>query len=162
MNKPAHAEASAKRGRKNKMNQEIQKFYSWEEFLTDSQQLRSNIIDEFDCVVGISKGGIFLAGMMAQLFDTRKVYLVAYAGGGEGQEIIAEKNIHPDLQNKRILLVDDISDKGDTLIKAKADLAKLGNQVVTATLHVKPKTKFIPDYFVNQVTAWIVYPWELE
>ena len=144
------------------MSREFQRFYSWEEFSTDSRKLYQKISGEFDAIVGISKGGIFLAGMMAELFDTRNVYLVAYAGGGISREIKAEKNIHPDLRNKKILLVDDISDQGDTLIYAKADLEKLGNQVITATLHVKPQTKFIPDYFVKQATAWIAYPWELE
>jgi len=58
--------------------------------------------------------------------------------------------------------VDDLSDKGNTLIMVKVDLEELNNQVVIATLHYKPETKLIPDYFASVENKWIVYPWEIE
>jgi len=137
------------------------KYYSWEQFIDDSQKINSQIKEEFDCLVGIAKGGIFLAGLMAQLMAKNNVYLLSYQGGGENEPIKRLKAIHPDLQNKKILLVDDISDKGNTLSLAKADLEQLGNRVKIATLHYKPDTKLIPDYFASREDAWIVYPWEV-
>ncbi len=136
------------------------KYYTWSEFIVDSQKIKDQIKEDFDGIVGISKGGIFLAGMMAQLLDNRNVYLVSYEGGGEGDNIKKTGEIHPELRQKKILLVDDLSDKGNTLSMAKTDLEKLGNNVITATLHYKPETKLIPDYFASVETKWIVYPWE--
>ena len=138
------------------------KYYRWEQFIADSQKIKNQITDQFDCLVGITRGGIFLAGMMAQLMNNRNIYLVSYKGGGNGENIGRTSEIHPDLKNKRILLVDDISDKGNTLLMAKSDLEQLGNIVAIATLHYKPDTKLIPDYFANIETDWIVYPWERE
>ena len=137
------------------------KYYSWEQFASDSQKINNQLNEDFDCIVGIAKGGIFLAGMMAQLMAKSNVYLLSYQGGGEGNNISRLKDSHPDLKNKKILLVDDISDKGNTLLLAKADLESLGNQVKVATLHYKPGTKLIPDYFASQEDAWVVYPWEV-
>ena len=138
------------------------KYYSWEQFIADSQKIHSQLQENFDYLVGIAKGGIFLAGMMAQLLKQSQVYLLSYQGGGEGEKISRLKAVHPDLKNKKILLVDDISDKGNTLSLAKADLEQLGNQVKIATLHYKSGTKLIPDYFASQEEAWIVYPWEVK
>ncbi|MDO8669499.1 MAG: phosphoribosyltransferase family protein [Candidatus Buchananbacteria bacterium] len=136
------------------------KYYSWQQFTLDGQKIKDQIKEDFDCLVGIAKGGIFLTGLMAQLMDTRNVYLVSYQGGGSGEAIFRLGNIHPDLKNKKILLLDDLSDQGDTLVKVKADLENMGNKVKIATLHYKPGTKLIPDYFASLETAWIVYPWE--
>lgn len=138
------------------------KYYNWQQFDTDSQKIKNQIQQDFDCIVGITKGGIFLAGMMAQLLDNRNVYLISYKGGGAGEDIKRLSEIHQDLKNKKILLVDDLSDKGNTLLMAKADLEEFGNVVTTATLHYKPDTKLIPDYFASIETEWIVYPWEQE
>ena len=32
----------------------------------------------------------------------------------------------------------------------------------TATMHMKPWTKHVPDYYVVKTEAWVVYPWELK
>lgn len=51
------------------------------------------------------------------------------------------------------LLVDDICDTGETLLKTVATL--------TATLHYKPTSKFTPTFFAEEVgEEWLVYPWE--
>ena len=57
---------------------------------------------------------------------------------------------------KKILIVDDISDSGQTLKYYK----KAG--YTTATLDVRSTTITKPDYYVNWIdnADWIVYPWE--
>lgn len=137
------------------------KYYSWEQFVSDTKIIHSQFNESFDCIVGIAKGGIFLTGLIAQLMNNHSVYLLSYQGGGQGEEIKRLKAIHPDLKNKKILLVDDISDKGQTLLLAKKDLEGLGNQVKIATLHYKPDTQLIPDYFASQEDTWLIYPWEI-
>ena len=59
------------------------------------------------------------------------------------------------------LLVDDVSDSGRTL-QVAIDLARLygAREVRTATLYIKKKTMLVPDYFVEEVDRWIVFPWE--
>jgi GTP cyclohydrolase I len=57
-----------------------------------------------------------------------------------------------DKPNRKTLIVDDIADSGETLLKY-ADYD-------TATLFVKPHSKVLPTYFVASTSKWISFPWE--
>ena len=63
-----------------------------------------------------------------------------------------------DLDDAKILVIDDISDKGETLLKLYRDYPAWK----TATLQVKPHTAKVPTYYAEMVPndTWIVYPWE--
>jgi hypoxanthine phosphoribosyltransferase len=59
------------------------------------------------------------------------------------------------------LAVDDVSDTGSSLVKAVQHLIDMGaGSVMVATIHVKPWTIFIPDFYIEVTDAWIIYPWE--
>lgn len=60
---------------------------------------------------------------------------------------------------RKVLIVDEISDKGETFRRVTSYLPK-AVQFKTATLHKKKTTKFVPDYFVEESTLWIQYPYE--
>jgi len=66
-------------------------------------------------------------------------------------------------RNKKVIVFDDLSDKGNTLMQAK-EFLKLHNftDVKFATLYIKDSTKFIPDYFVSNFddNIWLDFPWE--
>jgi len=32
--------------------------------------------------------------------------------------------------------------------------------MVSASLYYKPKSTYRPDFFINETTSWIVFPWE--
>jgi hypoxanthine phosphoribosyltransferase len=53
-----------------------------------------------------------------------------------------------------ILIVDDIADSGETLLKYK--------KYTTAVLHYKPQSYHIPTYYAEEVVNedWIIYPFE--
>ena len=61
-----------------------------------------------------------------------------------------------DIDKKRILVVDDISDSGQTLKR----FIKEG--YTTATLDVRHTTVAVPEHYANWIdnADWIVYPWE--
>jgi len=54
---------------------------------------------------------------------------------------------------ENILIVDDIADTGLTL-------KKYGNLYLTATLFYKARSSVKPDFYVEETTKWIVFPWE--
>jgi hypothetical protein len=35
-------------------------------------------------------------------------------------------------------------------------------EIKTATLYIKPWTKYVPDYYAEQVNEWVIFPWETE
>jgi len=64
---------------------------------------------------------------------------------------------------KRVLLVDDVSDSGDTFQTTIRHLRERGEpaELKTAVLHHKRVSSFVPDYYVEEVVEWrwIIYPW---
>ncbi|MHA2327887.1 MAG: phosphoribosyltransferase, partial [Candidatus Hodarchaeales archaeon] len=62
---------------------------------------------------------------------------------------------------KKILLVDDLADSGESL-KCALDYLKLKDpkEVKIATLLCKPWSKISPNYFVEEATEWVVFPHE--
>jgi hypoxanthine phosphoribosyltransferase len=89
--------------------------------------------------------------------------MVNYSGVNEKNEkpkIISQLNI--ELNNLKVLLVDDVADSGTSLLLAKKYIGKLGaSGVKIATLHIKPWSSFKPDYYGEESESWIIYPWEI-
>ena len=69
--------------------------------------------------------------------------------------------LNAQIEGLRVLVVDDVSDSGNSLIVVKKYIEGKGaSEVKLATLHHKPWSKFKPDYFAEEVSEWIIYPWE--
>lgn len=60
-------------------------------------------------------------------------------------------------QREKTLIVDDVADTGETLKKLKSVYSI---DFICATLHYKPRSVIKPNFFVEETTDWIVYPWE--
>ena len=119
-----------------------------------------------DVIIGVARGGWIPARVLSDLFFTREtanvkvdLYRGIYARDVEAR---GSQTLPKDMKWKAPLLVDDISDTGDSLTIALEHLDKRGyKNPRTATLHMKPWTKLVPDYWVVKTEAWVVYPWEL-
>ena len=61
-----------------------------------------------------------------------------------------------------ILVIDDVSDTGKTLFDINYRLKSAGKKTIFATLHYKPKSIVIPDYYVEETENWLIYPWECD
>ena len=65
------------------------------------------------------------------------------------------------MKKKKMLLVDEVADTGDTLKHAVEHVKELGvEEVRSAVLHYKPTSIVKPDYYMVETTSWTVYPWE--
>jgi hypothetical protein len=71
--------------------------------------------------------------------------------------------LNTDLTGRRVLLVDDVSDSGDTFRVALAHLATRGQaaEIRTAVLHHKIVSPYVPHYYAQRVVKWrwLIYPW---
>lgn len=103
---------------------------------------------------------------MSDLLDVQNVKVARceyYSDVGERRThpVITQK-IQGSIRNKNVLLVDDVSDTGESLLEIKKYLqSKDPRSLTVATIHIKPWSKFVPDYYVESTDAWIIYPWEL-
>ena len=63
------------------------------------------------------------------------------------------------LRDKKILIVDDVSDSGRTLEKVVDLVSAWGAEVKTVCLYTKPRTIMVPDYEWRRTDKWITFPW---
>jgi hypothetical protein len=141
---------------------------SWEDVERLSEKLAQKIIEsrfEPDLVVAISRGGFDPARILCDQLGIRRLASVQvefYSGVQDTAE--KPRIVYPlnaDVRGKRVLLVDDVSDTGDSLMLAKEHvLTGSPGELKVATLHIKPWTSLRPDYHASETEAWIVYPWE--
>lgn len=123
---------------------------------------------KYDYVIGVANGGLIPATLIAKRLKlkTMSVGLESYDGKDFKNVTLwseINKRIYILQQHGLCLLVDDISDSGKSFNYIKN--AYLKNQEIlcdTASLVVKPKTTFMPDYFAMNVhtDTWVKFPWE--
>ena len=118
-----------------------------------------------DIIVGIARGGLVPSRILADLLETRDFAIITieyYVGIGQrSKEPILKQCLHTQLPDKKVLLVDDVSDGGRSLQLAKKHLQEQGaKEIRIATVYCKPGTITMPDYFEKETSHWIVFPWE--
>jgi hypothetical protein len=131
------------------------------------RNLGKKIRDTFkpDVIVAIARGGWVPARILCDLLDVTGLYSVKIEHWGKvatpGEaKIVQQLNVN--LNGKSVLLVDDVTDTGDTAIIAREHLLDLGaKDVRIAVLDHKITSRFTPDFYVNRMDSWkwIVYPW---
>ncbi|MEM3400157.1 MAG: phosphoribosyltransferase [Candidatus Micrarchaeia archaeon] len=141
---------------------------SWDEIVSMCRHLAFEIWRGFapDVIVAISRGGLIPARILADFLGIKRIYVMGIEfyeePGRHGKKPRITQQIPKKLvKRKKVLLVDDISDTGESLKAARKQL-KGALRVKTATLSFKPKSKYRPDFFVQTTTKWVVYPWEKE
>ncbi len=139
-------------------------FLTWKEIDDICRSMADRIKKEFKpkCIVAIARGGLVPARIMADEMRITRIYtiqIISYQNKkAKKPELIAP--LTADIQGKKILLVDDVSDRGDSL-KLAVEHIKERNpaELKVATLHIKPHSVFLPDYYAKKTDKWIIYPW---
>ena len=143
------------------------------------QQIEDLIVDleiqikhsrkKYDWIIGINRGGLIPSVLLShRLGVAHGVHTVQSYTGTEKRELKSDLYISMIgliKPNHNILVVDDISDSGDSLTAALKSIRRKDSDAINidvATLHYKPKSNFKPNYFAKQIDddLWIMYPWE--
>ncbi len=137
--------------------------YDYETFVKDLCDLAESIPQKFDAIVAVARGGMTIAHMLGEFWDIRKVFVINAVGYEDTKKLgrVEIFNI-PDLEGcEKILVVDDIADSGETLLKVMQKLKSLYPEKTfkTATLFFKPDAKFEPDFKVKKADGWIDFFW---
>ncbi|MHA1947729.1 MAG: phosphoribosyltransferase [Candidatus Hodarchaeales archaeon] len=154
------------------------KILSWQEIDYLARQLYNLVKSDGytpEIILGISRGGWIPARLLSDMFEAR--YLLEghktssiltsmqvgfYTGIAEThtKPVIAQ-DVGVDIFQKKILLIDDLADSGESL-QCALDYLELKNpkEVKIATLLYKPWSKIKPDYYVEEAEEWVVFPHE--
>lgn len=118
----------------------------------------------FDLVVGIARGGIPVAMVISDRLGVKIdiINVKSYTGIAERKRPRIVSTLTEDVKEKRVLLVDDLVDEGDTMETVVSYLRRgRPKGLKTAVLFTKPWSKYEPDYSLEVVSNWMVFPWEL-
>ncbi len=118
-----------------------------------------------DLLVGVSRGGWAPARILSDLLEnthTANIKIEFYVGLGKtARKPVITQPITEDITAKKILVVDDVADTGESLKVALDHLAGKGAaSVKTVTVFYKPHSIFKPDFFADTTSDWIIFPWE--
>ena len=134
--------------------------------LNQAQKIRKKGYN-FDFAIGIARGGLISTRILCDLLEIPEFTIIQieyYIGIAETKiQPIIKQGLSIPIRDKKILLIDDISDSGKSLTVALNHL-KTHNpkEIKTATLYFKPGTLMVPDFFENQTNSWVVFPWEIK
>ncbi len=143
------------------------RFYSYEEFKVDVNQLAKEIKPyEPDVILAVARGGMTLGHFLAEALEMRSLYSINSIHYDETQKLdtINIFNI-PDLSNaKRVVIVDDIIDSGETMVEIKRVLHEKYPEIdlKVAAVFYKEKAALHPDFAAREATEWIEFFWDFQ
>ena len=129
-----------------------------------AQKIKKDKI-KIDLIVSIARGGLTISHILSDFLELPITTFTISSYHDLKQTKIPEITfkIGNKLHNKNILLVDDVSDTGKTFIRGIEYLKNLGaKNIKTASLFIKPWTKFMPNYHQESTDKWIIFPFDMK
>jgi hypoxanthine phosphoribosyltransferase len=119
-----------------------------------------------ELIVAIGRGGYMPARLVSDyldIYDLTDIRIEHYHGAHMQRVARVRYPLATDIAGKRVLLIDDVNDSGDTFETAIQHLREHGEpaQIRTAVLHHKSVSTYRSDFYAEEVTEWrwIIYPW---
>lgn len=147
------------------------KLVRWREVVEWCKKLAEKIKESGyrpDIIVAIARGGYTPARLLCDFLDIHDLVSIQILHWGRAAEITAKAHVkYPleiDLSGKRVLLVDDICDTGESIIVARDYILEKckPKELKVAVMQWIPKiAKIKPDFYVDEVKewTWYQYPW---
>ncbi len=120
-----------------------------------------------DIIVTIGRGGYVPARLLADYLDSMNLTSIKiehYFNATHKHPVTTV--IYPlsiNVTDQRVLLVDDVSDSGETFETALAHIRQRSSpkSIKTAALHHKMVSSYMPDYYGDKLPEWrwLTYPW---
>ena len=135
---------------------------TWDELHRHSRALAWRLLEmgPWHGIVGVARGGLVPAAIVARELDIRLVDTVcvaSYDHQSQG-EVRLLKQVAGD--GAGLLVVDDLVDTGQTARAVREMLPRAH----LATVYAKPLGRPLVDTFVTEVSqdTWILFPWDIE
>ncbi|MBI5619760.1 phosphoribosyltransferase [Candidatus Gottesmanbacteria bacterium] len=139
---------------------------SWQQYHAYAQQLAEEILTKdgpVDEIVAISRGGLTSGHLLSDLLriPISTFSIQSYTDIQKQGEVTITAGLQTSIEGKLVLLVDDVSDTGKTLVRALEYLKDFKpKKITTATMFYKPHSVFKPDFYAQETSRWILFPYE--
>lgn len=140
----------------------------WELFYSLSKEVSRKIIESGykpDFIVGLARGGWVLSRVLCDFLGIKDLVSLKVEHWGVTATPDGKARLkYPfsiDLSGRQVLVVDDITDTGESMHLALEYVMTLNpSDVRTATLRHIEGSKFIPDYYGDEISwRWVIFPW---
>jgi uncharacterized protein len=147
---------------------EEREIMDWTIFGQASRELAQMVADdgyEPDIILAIARGGLLIAGALGYALSVKNLYTMNvefYTGVGETLEVPMILPPAPDLidlDDKKILIADDVADTGKTLKLVREFCTGKVAEVRSAVLYGKPQSIVDCEYVWKNTDRWINFPW---
>tara|TARA_Y100000310_G_scaffold314613_1_gene364152 strand:+ start:280 stop:801 length:522 start_codon:yes stop_codon:yes gene_type:complete len=149
--------------------------YTWQYIDTACKDISEKCVDiDFKHIIGISRGGLIPATLLSKYLNVREVLSVGIRSYEDGDNYASRQSkplVYQDIlysapqifRGEPVLLVDDISDKGNTFKYIVDKIKSAGHvELYTASIFIKDKTTYRPDFYEKKLpdNEWVIFPWE--
>ena len=145
--------------------------FSWQEAYALAEKVAEKITkDRYkpDLIIGIARGGWVPSMMLSDLLEVKDLLSVRVehwgATGKKDVKALLKYPLQTDLSGKKVLLADDLTDTGDSMLLALDEIKKhIPKEVRTATLIHKKQSRIEPGYYAQKRDKWqwIILPWNI-
>jgi hypoxanthine phosphoribosyltransferase len=141
---------------------------SWDLFGTATRDLAVEVFEDGfrpDLVLGIARGGLFLAGGLGYALDVKNLHVINvefYTGVDERLDmpVLLPPVPEPvDLTGAHVLIADDVADTGATLALVKDYCERHVAEVRCAVVYEKSRSEVQCEYVWRRTDRWIDFPW---
>jgi len=144
---------------------------SWDDMWNLSKEVAKKIRNSGyrpDFIIGVTRGGWVPAMNLSDLLGIKDLLALKVEHWGitatETGKAELKFPLNIDLSGKKILLVDDLTDTGESIKLCIDHIRGLNpEEIKTATLMHKIRSKFEPDFYAERIEEWrwIIFPWNI-
>ena len=141
---------------------------TWEIFGDASRDLARCVVEsgyEPDILLSITRGGMLPAGAISYALDMKNLHIINVEFyTGIDQRLLEPVFLPPlpatqDFSGQKVLIIDDVADTGETLVRVRDFCAPHVDEVRVAVLYEKPRSLVKADYVWRRTDRWITFPW---
>lgn len=140
---------------------------SWEQFHSMCKKLASKVSrDDFDIIIGIARAGLYPATLVAGML-CKEFYPVRITRRKNDRikwkKPVWKTDVPDGIKDKKVLIIDDVSDSGESLsIVSKRLKEKGAKKVKTGVLVFHSWAKPAPDYYALKSDKCVIFPWDTQ
>lgn len=121
-----------------------------------------------DLVIAVARGGFIPSRFLSDFLQIESLESIQIRHYGPGANRLKDTTIEAPFTDKisgrKVLIVDDINDTGDSLKAAVDHIQTLNpSEIKTAVLHERINSSFRTDSFseLERTNKWLIYPWAI-